>query len=86
MLLIGMLMPLVKIIHPSNLMLDLWFIYFFLILMLFYRPVKPAAEPAIENVPISVRKMSDHQFPSLSLIDHNKINGFVITKYLITIK
>jgi len=35
------------------------------------------AKPAVENVPISVRKISDHQFPSLSLIDKNKINGLV---------
>lgn len=42
--------------------------------LLFYRLVKPV----VENVPISVRKMSDHQFPSLSLIDNNKINRLVL--------
>lgn len=41
--------------------------------MLFYRSVKPV----IENVPTSAQKMSDHQSPSLSLIDKNKINGLV---------
>jgi len=35
------------------------------------------AKSAVENVPIIVRKMSDHQLPSLSLIDKNKINGLV---------
>lgn len=36
------------------------------------------AKSAVENVPIIVRKMSDHQLPSLSLIDKNKINGNLI--------
>jgi hypothetical protein len=42
--------------------------------MLFYRSVKPV----VENVPISVRKMSDHEFPSLSINDKNKMNGLVL--------
>lgn len=50
--------------------------------MLFFRIVKPTSE----NVPISVHKISDHQFPSLSLIDKNKTNGFVkVILYLITV-
>lgn len=41
--------------------------------MLFFRSPKQF----IENVPISVHKIPDHQFSSLSLIDKNKMNGFV---------
>lgn len=40
---------------------------------LFFRAIMPT----IENVPSSVRKVSDHQFSTLSLIDKNKTNWLV---------
>lgn len=46
---------------------------FYFINTLFYRQIKPV----IENVPVSVHKISNYQFPSLSLIDNNKTNGLV---------
>lgn len=45
-------------------------------MLLYFRSIIPII-PTVENVPISVRKISDHQFSTLSLIDKNKTNWLV---------
>lgn len=78
----GTLEPQIRITCPSNLMFIFIYNVCCIIYKLYYFTCFSSVIPATENNPINVRKMSDHQFPSLSLIDKNKTNGLVKISYL----